>query len=115
MQARHASRLKLLKSREENEKMGGSRMFTSRRNIYDVSRAASDRGTIVRVSSYCALSRFRVVPSRLQFNETRPDYDRRKTGSKNKINFVEWYIRPKRITEEKRERGGDIIEKEQIL
>lgn len=92
MQARHASRLKLLKSREENEKMGGQRRaFTSKRNIYDVSRAASDRETIVRVS-YCASSRFRVVPSRLQFNETRPDYDRRKTGSKNKINFVEWYI-----------------------
>lgn len=69
----------------------------------------------MRVSSYCAPSRFRVVPSRLQFNETRPDYDRRKTGSKNKINFVEWYIRQKRITEEKREGAGMISSKEQIL
>jgi len=36
------------------------RTFTSRRNIYDVSRLASDHRTIVRVSSYCASSRFRV-------------------------------------------------------
>lgn len=101
MQARHAGRLKLLKSREENENGWAARSHPGR-NIYDVSRLASDRGTIVRVSSYCAPSRFRVVPSRLQFNETRPDYDRGKTGSRNKINFVEWCTWPKRFIEERR-------------
>lgn len=47
----------------------------------------SRAGTVVRVSSIVLQSRFRVAPSRLQFNETfRPDYDREKRNGRQKQN-----------------------------